>query len=622
MSFRARLTSFFILIVVIPMIAVAFLVFRLISDSEQGKTDARADGVLSAAVSLYQSESLTASSDARAIARDLSAQAAGGTPSTEVIRASLSGLAGQSGLARVAVRAGARTLADVGNRTAIAPGSATFRGRRLTVVASELTAGEFVRELTVPGVVMAVRQGSRVLAGGGAGVPRDLPMSGSVRLRGGSYRALSQLLPGFGRLPVEVTVLSSVSTATGSTSRLLALVFIVAFLCLALAFSILASKGLQGQVSRFLQAARRLAGGDFSSRIRIEGHDEFAALGEEFNNMSSQLAQRLDELSQERGRLREAFRRVGQTFAANLDRQTLLELALKTVVDAVRATGGRVSVRSTPEEPLLEVIREGSLKEAEAVMAEAERGALAAGDLDESGDDGHYAVSVPLLSTKSKDRVHGVITVVRQGEPFSEDDRQLVRSLAAQAALALENVALHVQVSRQAITDELTGLANHGRFQELLGLEVEQVRRYHYPVGLIMVDIDNFKSVNDTYGHQQGDLVLKRVARVLTDSSREVDHPARYGGEELAVILPHTDLEGSYAIAERIRTAVESLRIPRSDGQGTLRITASLGVAASSEGGKDALIAEADAALYEAKRRGKNRTIRGPIEAANVFSAE
>ena len=624
MSFRARLTSFFILIVVVPMIAVAFLVFRLISDSEVGKTDARANGVLSAAASLYQSESLTASSDARAIARQLSAQGAGGTPAPAVIRASLSGLAGQSGLARVAVRAGARTLADVGNRTAIAPGSATFRGRRLTVVASELTAAQFVHELTVPGVVMTVREGSRVLAGGGAGVPRDLPASGSVRLRGGSYRALSQLLPGFGRLPVEVTVLSSASASTGSasTSRLLALLFIVAFLCLALAFSILASKGLQGQVSRFLQAARRLAGGDFSSRIQVEGHDEFAALGEEFNNMSSQLAERLDELSQERGRLREAFRRVGQTFAANLDRQTLLELALKTVVDAVRATGGRVSVRATPEEPPMEVIREGSLEEAEAVMAEAERGALAAGDLDESGDDGHHAVSAPLLSTKSKDRVHGVITVVREGEPFSEDDRQLVRSLAAQAALALENVALHVQVSRQAITDDLTGLANHGRFQELLGLEVEQVRRYHYPVGLIMVDIDNFKSVNDTYGHQQGDLVLKRVARVLTDSSREVDYPARYGGEELAVILPHTDLEGSYAIAERIRTAVESLRIPRSDGQGTLRITASLGVAASSEGEKDALIAEADAALYEAKRRGKNRTIRGPVEAANVISAE
>ena len=131
---------------------------------------------------------------------------------------------------------------------------------------------------------------------------------------------------------------------------------------------------------------------------------------------------------------------------------------------------------------------------------------------------------------------------------------------------------------------------------------MEQVRRYHYPVGLIMLDIDNFKSINDNYGHQQGDVVLKHVARVVRENSREADSPARYGGEEMALILPHTDLEGSAAIAERVRSSIEALRISRLDGQGTLRITASVGVAASSEGFKDGLIADADAALYEAKR--------------------
>jgi diguanylate cyclase (GGDEF)-like protein len=185
----------------------------------------------------------------------------------------------------------------------------------------------------------------------------------------------------------------------------------------------------------------------------------------------------------------------------------------------------------------------------------------------------------------------------------------------------LENVDLHVQVSRQAVTDELTGLSNHRRFQELLAVEMEQVRRYHHYVGLIMLDIDDFKAVNDTYGHQQGDIVLRRVARVLADNSREADFPARYGGEELALILPHTDMGGSFAIAERIRTAVESLRIPRVDQDGVLRVTASLGVAASTEGAKEQLIAEADAALYEAKRQGKNRTIRAAVATANVPGA-
>jgi diguanylate cyclase (GGDEF)-like protein len=231
-------------------------------------------------------------------------------------------------------------------------------------------------------------------------------------------------------------------------------------------------------------------------------------------------------------------------------------------------------------------------------------------------------LSVPLGPLELNGRVHGLITVARPSGTFSADDREVLRSLAIQAGLALENVELHNQVSRQAVTDELTGLANHRRFQELLEVEMEQVRRYGHPVGLIMLDIDNFKSVNDTYGHQQGDVVLKRVSRALADSSREADLPARYGGEELALILPHTDMEGAYAIAERIRTAVESLRIPVANGRGPLRVTVSLGVASSREGHKETLIGQADAALYDAKRQGKNRTIRAGVRAANVFGAE
>jgi diguanylate cyclase (GGDEF)-like protein len=137
-----------------------------------------------------------------------------------------------------------------------------------------------------------------------------------------------------------------------------------------------------------------------------------------------------------------------------------------------------------------------------------------------------------------------------------------------------------------------------------------------------MLDIDNFKSINDRYGHQQGDLVLKHVARIVRENSRDADSPARYGGEEMALILPHTDLEGSHAIAERVRTAIEALRISRLDGQGTLRITASVGVAASTNGHKEGLIAEADSALYKAKRSGKNRTIRAVARTANVVGPE
>src|SRR4029077_2089209 len=109
--------------------------------------------------------------------------------------------------------------------------------------------------------------------------------------------------------------------------------------------------------------------------------------------------------------------------------------------------------------------------------------------------------------------------------------------------------------------------------------EAERARRFGQDMGLVMLDIDDFKQVNDNYGHQQGDLVLAEVARILRESSREIDAPARYGGEELAVVLPGTDLEGAYNLAERVRAGIEELALPLLDGDGALRVTASFGVA-------------------------------------------
>jgi diguanylate cyclase (GGDEF)-like protein len=620
MSFRTRLTSFFVLIVVIPMLAVGFLVFRLIGDSQQGKADARADGVATAAASLYDSSSASATGDARTVLRALAR-------SPGQIAGRAASLVSQAGLARVAVSVNGRSVADAGIKNAVAPGRATTHVPglgRMTVSVSELTAGEYARNLAGPGIAVVVREGNKPLASTlGKLSPRILPGRGktqTIQVHGTGYRAVTHGFPGFGK-EVTVTILSSLSGATSGSvtgSRVLAAGFIIAVLLLAMAFAVMASRGLQGQLSRFLQAAKRLAGGDFSSPIQTEGHDEFAALGEEFNNMSSQLEGRLEELSQERIRLRNAVQRIGQTFASNLDRPALLELALKTAVDAVQASAGRLSTRPSESDKLTELAREGTLDGLDEAILQAESEAMASGDTGRTSAGETHVLTVPLGPPEPGARVHGLITVVRQDGTFSDDDLTVLRSLAAQAALAMENVDLHMQVSRQAVTDELTGLSNHRRFQELLALEMEQVRRYHYPVGLIMLDIDNFKTVNDTYGHQQGDVVLRRVARVLADTSREVDYPARYGGEELALILPHTDMPGSYAIAERIRTAIESMRVSRVDGEGMLRVTASLGVAASTDGSKEDLIAEADNALYQAKRQGKNRTVKAAVRAANV----
>jgi diguanylate cyclase (GGDEF)-like protein len=526
-----------------------------------------------------------------------------------------------------------KPLVDVGTGAgAIAPGAATVlaaHGRpAATIEVSELTAGDYARALTIGnlGVAVVVRQADKTLASTlPAALGHKMPgRPGTVAISGIDYRAVTTLHPGIGGKPVHVTVLLNLvkTEASVQSDQLLAAIFIALFVLLALAFSVLASRALQGQLGRFLEAARRLGSGDFSAPVPTHGRDEFAALGEEFNSMSTQLEHRLDELSRERARLRESIRRIGQTFASNLDRPALLELALKTAVDAVQASCGRASIRSGAGAPLEKSAQVGHLAGFEARMEEAEHAALASAELGEASSGDQFVAAAPLGPAEGERTPRGIITVARRGHPIDEDDREVLRSLAAQTTLALENVDLHFQVQRQAVTDELTALANHRRFQELLAMEMEQVRRYHYPVGLIMLDVDDFKKVNDTYGHPQGDIVLAEVARVVRESSREADAPARYGGEEMTVILPHTDLEGATAIAERVRTAVEGLQIPLVGSPGTLRVTASLGVASSVEGNKDALIASADAALYAAKRQGKNRTVSSAASAAGVVGAE
>jgi diguanylate cyclase (GGDEF)-like protein len=163
------------------------------------------------------------------------------------------------------------------------------------------------------------------------------------------------------------------------------------------------------------------------------------------------------------------------------------------------------------------------------------------------------------------------------------------------------------RVASQAATDSLTGLANRRSFDEELTLEWRRTDRVGGSLSLILADIDNFKQINDTYGHQAGDIVLAEVGKVFAAQVRQVDFAARYGGEEFAVLVPETELDGARALAQRLRRDLAKARLPAPDGT-ELQVTASFGVAAKDDLGRpEDLIASADNALYEAKRRGKNR---------------
>jgi diguanylate cyclase (GGDEF)-like protein len=442
-----------------------------------------------------------------------------------------------------------------------------------------------------------------------------LPDHGTVTLGGTEYTAATFHAQDFGGRPTTVVVLTDTSAAASAATRgqWIALGLLLLFLLLAFVGALLISRQLHGQLERFLVAAKRIGGGDFTTTVPVEGNDEFAQLGREFNKMSGELEQRVDELADERARLRDSIQRIGATFAANLDRSALLEIGTQTIVDAVEGQCGRATIRATADGPLLEAARVGELAGAEQAIAAAEGQAHELGDAVVTatiGETSALAAAIAEHDGHPGEEPRGIVSVARQGRPFTAAERELVASLARQTGLSLENVDLHEQVQRQAVTDELTGLSNHGRFQRTIAAEAASARRFDQPLGLVMLDIDDFKRVNDTYGHQQGDLVLREVARVLRECSREVDEPARYGGEELAVALQQTGLAGAEAIAERIRTAVEALDLPRLDGEGSLRVTVSCGVSASADGDPIALVAAADAALYAAKRAGKNRTVR------------
>jgi diguanylate cyclase (GGDEF)-like protein/PAS domain S-box-containing protein len=191
--------------------------------------------------------------------------------------------------------------------------------------------------------------------------------------------------------------------------------------------------------------------------------------------------------------------------------------------------------------------------------------------------------------------------------PFSQEDEDLVAGLAGDAATAIENARLFEQVQQFAMLDELTGLYNRRHFFKMAEREFDRARRYNSPLAAIMLDIDYFKHVNDTYGHAVGDSVLRAVAVCCQSNLRDVDLLGRYGGEEFVVLLPENDPTGVRQAAERLRQCVSELSIET--GQGLLNITISLGAACLSETEPDlmALLNCADDALYAAKRAGRNR---------------
>jgi len=205
--------------------------------------------------------------------------------------------------------------------------------------------------------------------------------------------------------------------------------------------------------------------------------------------------------------------------------------------------------------------------------------------------------------------IGGVFVANKSGKSsYSQEDEDLLRTLTLQISSALDNARLHAVVSELATKDSLTGLNNRRVFKERLDEEIVRSFRYNRSFSIMMLDLDKFKKVNDTYGHPAGDRVLQQSARIILQRIRNCDFAARYGGEEFVVILPETSEENSVTIGERIKDTIAQHTFNLPDGK-DIRITISIGIASFPANAMTAekLIERADQALYNVKQTGRNR---------------
>jgi len=238
----------------------------------------------------------------------------------------------------------------------------------------------------------------------------------------------------------------------------------------------------------------------------------------------------------------------------------------------------------------------------------------------EAGGHPQHALVVPIQ--RSGQLMGAMELYLNAWRELTEDQADLLNGVASQAAIAIRHAQLFQAQEENALTDELTKLPNRRALAQRFLQEMQRARRHHNAIAFLMIDLDHFKSVNDTYGHLNGDAVLAELAQILVTGARESDVCARYGGEEFALILHETTEAGARTLAERIRAKVAAATFP-----GGLKLTISVGVAATNEPALfTQLMDRADQALYAAKQGGRNQVrvadMKGPAPKPHPARAE
>ena len=392
-------------------------------------------------------------------------------------------------------------------------------------------------------------------------------------------RAATRVLPG--GTGVRLTMFGPIGPKGFFSKQPLVLLALGIFFVVALLFALGILRALSGQVRTMLAAAQRIGDGDFSGEVPVVGHDEMAGLAREFNRMRERLAAQMGQLRRQRDEIEAATHRIGEAFASGLDRQALLEIVLEASLTACQAEYGMIALGGTSGG---EVERGTPTAELRDAILVGEERSTREGRLLETKHGDIVVLSSPLGVAGEPARRGGVMSVARAGEPFNAAERDIFGYLLNQISVSIENVSLHELVSQQAVTDDLTGLSNTRRFRDLLEKEAARAKRFGHELALLMLDLDDFKQINDAYGHLQGDEVLRRVARSLDVESRGFDEPCRWGGEEFAIALPETDITGALDVAERVRARIEAQVVERVGATGELSVDG-LGRRRNAQGG-------------------------------------
>jgi diguanylate cyclase (GGDEF)-like protein len=577
-SFKFKLVAYFLLLSLLP-IAAAFWGFASVAgQSETRRVDARLQAGLRASLAGYQVRADAAQATAETLASNRSFQV---------------DLQRQDSAALLAA------LREANNVYVVAAGNSLHVGhppgfavqRQVAVYARRGFAGTVTAYVPFDtSLVDAVRARSGLSAAdslvlvhnssivaSSPNVLGDLPLGAgrtqTVTVSGVRYRAL--VGPPVGEIPgVRFAVLSpqALIDAANASSRNRLLLGLLASLALVALVAYFEGRSIVRTLRGLAEAAHAIARGRLSERVPVRGTDEFAQLGTAFNDMANQLQERLDELEEERGRLRDAITRFGEALAASHDVDQLLRVIVEAAVEATGATGARLEADG--------------------------------GDVVESGDPRAPGERIELSISAGRE-AFGTLELV--GAEFTPEQKLTAASLASHAAIAFENARLHRIVERQALVDGLTGLANRRQSEEALASEIARADRLGTPLTIALADLDDFKAINDDHGHATGDDVLREFAAVLRATVRDTDVAGRWGGEEFLLLLPGADAVGGVQLADRVRATLTERSFPGKEGA-VVSVTCSFGVAQHTPGSDERdLFAAADRALYRAKREGKNR---------------